>query len=303
MTNTNNEKTIIQQGHHLLFEEDFLHKYSVRIKFSDFKGLDCEDFKKIDNELKSIRQDFTKLMVTMNAIDRNYRLYQEDRYPVTYYSVNGNQALDEIGCQIEYLFAKYRAILDYLKSILKTILLPTLKGNDKTEYDEYGKGAKDKQDYKFEWMTKYIANNFSNECPVMNIEWFQNLKKTRNAIIHKGASCLVFADKERLVFNVYTSDGIQEDEEQIEWDDYYKIENGLVRYDRYWGLHFAKLIVFCNAVLEFVNTLGNMTNENEWLTKNLKLDELTEFVDAESGEKIPDVRKVPCNLLEKLIDE
>ena len=262
-----------------------------------------EAYIKINNELKLVRQDFTKLMVTMNAIDRNYKLYLEDKYPVAYFGAIGDCILQELGCQIEYLFAKYRSILDYLKSILKTVLLPTLKGKDKTEYDNCGKGKNDRQDYKFEWMTKYIAENFSDECPVMNTEWFQNLKKTRNAIIHKGASCVVFSDKEKFTFSVYTPEDVQNNEEQIAWEYYYKIENDLVRYDRYWGLHFAKLIVFCNAVLEFVDSLGKLSDENDWMIKNFKLDKVTEFIDTKSGEKVPDVRTVPCNLLIKLMNE
>ncbi len=302
--NINQNIEIIKQAYKIFCEEDFIYKYSAEIEFSDFEGIGEKDYNRVNKLLKAVRQDFTKIMVTMNAIDREYKQYQKDQYPVTYYGVITNQACEELACQIEYLFAKYRVILEYLESIMKILILPTIKGDDYRGYSEAGSGKpkREKQEAKFEWLIKYIGNHYK-ECPVMNTEWFENLRKTRNAIIHKGATCLVFGDKERLLFNIYMLDGIETDEEQIEWDDYYKVENDLIRYDRYWGLYYSKLIVFCNAVLKFINGLGKLSDGKKWMIDNFGMSKVTELVDSETDEKIPDVRTMPAGLLKTLIEE
>ena len=69
---------IIRRVYDILKKENALTNYTLRIKMSFFKNLSEEDYKRIDYNLKAIRQDYAKMLVIMNSIDRTYAAYKKD---------------------------------------------------------------------------------------------------------------------------------------------------------------------------------------------------------------------------------
>ena len=63
---------IIRRVYDILKKENALTNYTLRIKMSFFKNLSEEDYKRIDYNLKAIRQDYAKMLVIMNSIGRTY---------------------------------------------------------------------------------------------------------------------------------------------------------------------------------------------------------------------------------------
>ena len=149
------------------------------------------------------KRPWRKILVIMNSIDRTYSLYQKDEYVPSYISIMGNQATNEIGCFIEYLYAKYRVILEYFQQILEICIPPRLSDPQSEQYNKLKKSHK-----KYNFLLKYLAENIDETNNILNMEWFQHIRVERDFIIHDGATCLVFGDKENLLFKVMTTDAL-----------------------------------------------------------------------------------------------
>ncbi|MDS0528470.1 hypothetical protein NNC19_22530 [Clostridium sp. SHJSY1] len=160
---------ITKQAHSILENGYVLQKSSELLQNSSFKGVSKEEYKKICYKLKTMRQDFSKILVIMNAIDRTYSLYQKDEYVPSYISIKNDQATNEIGCFIEYLYAKYRVILEYIQQILEICIPPRLDDIQKEEYNKLKKAHK-----KYNFLLKYITENIEETSNILNMEWFQS---------------------------------------------------------------------------------------------------------------------------------
>lgn len=173
-----------------------------------------KDYIKLDYKLKAIRQDFSKILVIMNCIDTTYLKYQKNEFASTYYSIVENQAMEELGCFIEYLFAKYRVILEYIQQIMDICILSKFNDAQRVKFETSKKAHS-----KFKFLLNYVADNIDDTNNVLNMDWFQSIRIDRDFIIHDGATCLVFGDKKDLLFKVMTTDAM--DIEDVQLDIFY----------------------------------------------------------------------------------
>lgn len=284
---------IINQAYSIIKGEYAFQRSTMYLQNSFWDGVSEEGYIKMDYKLKAIRQDFTKILVIMNSIDITYSKYQRNEFTPSYFSAMDNQATDELGCFIEYLFAKYRVILEYIQQIMEICIPPRL--ND-IQQKEYSKLRKAHTKYKF--LLEYVTENSEKTSCVLNMEWFQNIRIDRDFIIHDGATCLVFGDRKDLLFKVMTADAL--DKEDDEPNKFYSNENGLIYYVRYWGLQISKLIVFAETIFKFLIDIGNISADKKEQIDLLLLQGRNELVDSD-GTELNDKQDVLCEMLKKLI--
>lgn len=238
---------LIRQAYSILHDNNFF-KDNLYLIQTNWEGLSEYNYKRLDNDLKAIRQDFAKIKLTMEVIDRVHSKYLKNRSDF-FLSL---KLKDELGIYIEYLFFKYRVILEYIQDILEICITCRFSNSERKVY------SRKKNHEKFEYLLQYVAKN-SQKNGVLNIEWFQKLKLDRNELVHKGASCLVFDDEKDLLFKVWAIDELEKKE--VKLDPFYTNDQNLVYYNRYWGLQLARMIIFIKTIFNFLMHIGDLTDE------------------------------------------
>lgn len=288
----NETVVLIKNAQRILNDENFPFYHTRKISLLDFTGVTDTQYKKLDLYLKSIRQDFTKIMATVSSIDKVYSSYQEGTYEVSYYHSIGTQATIELGCMIEYLFVKYRVLMEYLKIVLEICIKPRMTREEKQTYND----LKTDENKKLDYLIQYVVSNSCSSGSITDTNWFQDLRKKRNGITHKGSTCLVFEDKENLLFKIYDVDSLDKEDGEVEVENIYLNEKGLIYYRLYWGLFISRLIVFFEWTFQYLFHIGHLPENSSALLELSNLKKPGGFV-TKSGKKIPDIRTSICNLI------
>lgn len=258
-----NRKYMIEKVLDLIKEDYVFHKSTGMLGAATFCNLDNESYKRIDDLFKATRQDFSKILTIMNCIEDTHTMYREDRFIRSYYKM-GEPALEEIACHIEYLFTKFRVILEYMEEILDICIPPILSDNEKKAYEEMRrkKGSKAKAE-RFDYLLNYISLKDEEKQKILNTKWFQDFRENRNFLIHRGAGCLVYGDKTEILFSVMKIDEMER-EDEINLDEYFLTDNMLIRYQRFWGIMISELILFCEAIFEFLLSKASIAEEQKY---------------------------------------
>lgn len=255
---------MIEKVLYLIKEDYVFHKSTGMLGAATFCDLDNDSYERIDDLFKATRQDFSKILTIMNCIEDTYTMYRENRFTRSYFEI-GNPALEEIACHIEYLFTKFRVILEYMEEILDICIPPILSDNEKKEYEKMRKkkGPKAKAE-RFDYLLNYISLNDEEKQKILNTKWFQDFRENRNFLVHRGAGCLVYDDKTEILFSVMRIDEMER-EEEIKLDEYFLTDNMLIRYQRFWGIMISELILFCEAIFEFLLSKASITEDMKYV--------------------------------------
>lgn len=180
----------------------------------------------VKNILKSIRQDLRKIFYTIENIfyiedladkdtERSFLIgaYRQDR-KIIYQ-----------GIDVEYIFIKYRSIIDYAVELIKAIF-PETEGT--------------KLEGKFAFFSDIMKDNKNFDKHILSSNWFQSIKNIRDNVIHHGASCLIY-NGDDLGFQMYDLDL---NNLVFETEEYMKINENVFRLDRYLLINIAYLYYF-----------------------------------------------------------
>lgn len=270
---SNREIQIIEEAYNILKENMFLKTVYLNNSFfpkkKELEGNE-EFYKYIDYNLKAIRQDFRKILTIMSSVNKRYEEFKEN---VSTFFQN------EIGCLIEYLFIKYRVILEYIHKILKEILFLDFTRKEK---DEYNKQKLEHE--KLQYLLNYIIEK-NKDNSNLDIKIFKEITDDRNSLVHNGATCVVYydyreEDNKYLKFKINSLDELDK-EIEIKKEIFYQTEKGLIIYDFYWGLYISKLIVFLENIYRFILDKSILDNN-----KKEEIDELLKNTKVSSGEYI-----------------
>ena len=194
------------------------------------------DYTKVDNYLKAVRQDLKKIFLAIDDIEKIYKETQ-----------NYFDDSESIGILIEYIFGKYRAILDYVYKIADLTLPIVYSKNKLRDYE------------KFNELLDFLKKNISDDKRerILNTFWFSDIRKTRNSIIHNGATCLVFKNKSEKTFQIYDL----EVNELVVDKSIYLHERNCIYYDYYLALNMSYLIYFIDVVFSLIVERGKISEE------------------------------------------
>lgn len=204
------------------------------------------DYQKVDNYLKAIRQDLKKIFLAIENIEKIYKETQ-----------NYFDDSETIGLFIEYIFSKYRAILDYVYKVADLTLMITYSKNKLRDFEKYNQ--------LLDFLRKSIPNDERRN--ILNTKWFSDIRKTRNSIIHNGATCLVFQDQEEKTFQIYDL----EVNELVIDKEMYLHKGNCIYYDYYLALNVSYLLYFINVVFSLIVEKGKINEDIKMQSKILRL--------------------------------
>lgn len=195
-----------------------------------------EQLHDLDNYLKAIRQDMRKIFLSIQNINQIYASYEKRENENLL-----NHERETIAIYIEYAITKYRVIIEYTLKVLDMIVEYSGK-----KVKENGKkiSATELYNMKLDYLKSLIDDE---RCAILNNEWFQSIRKTRNSIIHNGATCLVFGKSKEKLFQVYNLEV-----EELVVDDFYLYTGNCVHFDYFISLNIAYLIYFIDSIFSVI---------------------------------------------------
>lgn len=204
------------------------------------------NYEKEENYLKAIHQDLNKIFVTMENIEVIYRGTHGFAY-----------GRETVGIFIEYILNKYRAILDYVYKIADCTLNLHYSKKNLRDYEKYNE------------LLDFLKNNISlgdNRRRILNTEWFSDIRKTRNSIIHNGSTCLVFGGVKEKLFQIYDLDV----NELVVDGDTYLHDGNCIYYEYYITLNISYLLYFINVVFSLIVEKGKINEERKYIAEYYK---------------------------------
>lgn len=198
--------------------------------------LSGEKLREMDNYLKAIRQDLRKIFLSIQNINQIYYVCENRKSKNLF-----DDERETVAIYIEYIFAKYRVIIEYTLKILDMIVNYSGKMTK-----ENGKriSAVELYNMKLDYLRSLIVDK---RHFILNDKWFQSIRKTRNSIIHSGATCVVFGESKEKLFQVYDLEI-----EELVMDDYYLYEGNCVHFDYFISLNLAYLIYFIDSIFSVI---------------------------------------------------
>lgn len=293
--NMKNHTEIIKKAYSIVKSENIFVSCTINTQMSFFNGLSEDDYTKLDYKLKAIRQDFAKILVIMNSINKTYSAYQQGKYDQTYFSVTNNQATNELGVFIEYLFIKYRVILEYVQEILEIILTRQFSEDEQKAHGNIIDKVKNdkRQEYKvFVNYLNFLKKHFPEQTNYLfdnNISLFKEIIDKRNMIVHNGSTCLVYGDKQGLKFGVLPLNECGSDEPAE-----------CKKYENYWSVQISHLIVFIYTLFGALNETGEMKDEAKRQLEYLSIHRRNKLVAG--NVELADKQDVIENMLKSVIE-
>lgn len=292
---------IIKEAYSILKESYGLRSDTLDMQASYFKGLTKTDYKNLDDKSKAMRQDFIKILTTINGINHLYSSYQKGEYQSLYYDIIPYSDIsNQLNCFIEYLFIKYSVIFEYIQGILEICIPYKFNEEEKGEYNKLIKNNKKWE--KFDFLLNYISTKLNDEEKnLINIEWFKQIINNRNRIVHAGSTAVTYLNKDNLLFKVRDIDSIN-NENDGEENSFFMDKKRCILYKYYWGLQISKLIIFSKNIFQFLLKEGKISKETKIIMEVTNIKEKGR-VRTLGGDKLPDIQSSLEEMLKIVIVE
>lgn len=182
---------------------------------------------KMHNLLKAIRQDFTKILVTINRVEWINSLDNKELPLSSNELIPNTTKNDLIGTDIEYFFLKYRSIIDYSIDLLVNFY-PNIKNNKKYNLED-----------KLEYLHDIFNDSIFINKNILSSKWFDQFRKIRNNIVHNGGTCVVFDNNssQEILFQIYNTNL----DELVIDDNYYKFNENVYYFNRFFIVYISYL--------------------------------------------------------------
>lgn len=218
---------------------------------NNFKLTDKQLFD-LDNYLKAIRQDIRKIFLSIQNIETVYSTYEGKN------NLADNDR-ESVAIYIEYIITKYRVIIEYTLKILDMVVVYSGSKNKEN-------GKKYSSDEIYNMKLDYLKSIIDDDRnKILNDKWFQGIRKTRNSIIHRGATCLVFGDSNKKLFQIYD---LKVDE--LVWDDIYLYDGNCVYFDYFIILNIAYLTYFVDSIFSIILTEIRYEESDDPMVQRIK---------------------------------
>ncbi|MBR5596635.1 MAG: hypothetical protein IKW30_04420 [Lachnospiraceae bacterium] len=215
--------------------------------------LSSEKINQMDNYLKAIRQDFKKIFTAIQNIDLIYLTYENRESE----NLSDNDR-ENVAIYIEYAITKYRVIIEYTLKIID-MLIEYTGTNIKTN------GKKFSTFEIYNMKLDYLKSLISDErCKILNDRWFQSIRKTRNSIIHNGATCLVFGNSGEKMFQIYDLEV-----EELVRDEFYLHEGNCIYFEYFMTLNISYLVYFIDSVFSIILSKGGYSENNNFIYESI----------------------------------